>query len=76
MWLNCKVIKKWQHPHLYINHPISDLSSKNIDTPKPKMTQFLKSSTPCFKKGVTNYGGRVNFSQKEGDVGKIVEEGC
>ena len=37
MWLNCKVKKKWQPPHFYINPPfwgLYPLSSKKFRTPQ------------------------------------------
>ena len=47
MLLYCKVIKKWQPPHFYINLPFSGLSplcSKKFRT--PQVTQFLEGSSP------------------------------
>ena len=54
MWLNCKVIKKWQPPHFYISPPFSDLShllAKNFIS-RPQVSQFLEGPTPSFIRGV------------------------
>ena len=61
MWLNCKVIKKWQPPHFYINPPFQiypPFLAKNFVP--PQVTQFLEGPTrphPSFHKG----GGGSNY---------------
>ena len=50
MQLNCKVIKKWQHPHFYIN-PIPPFQGyppfpAKVLVPTPQVTQFLEGPMP------------------------------
>ena len=49
MWLNCKVIEKWQPPHFYLNPPFSGLSpfssKKFVPLLSPQVTQFLEGLT-------------------------------
>ena len=58
MWLNCKVIKKWQPSHFYINPPFSGLSpfSSKIFCTSPLVNQFLEGSTSPLIRG--GRGGR------------------
>ena len=59
MWLNCKVIKKWQPPISTSTFPFSGfspLSSKKFCTP-PLVTQFLEGPIPTFYEGARGRGG-------------------
>ena len=67
--LHCKVIKKWQPPHFYINPPftgLSPLSSKNFVPPNPpQVTQFSEVLVPPL---IREGGGGVPTMMNPNDV--------
>ena len=68
MQLTGKVIKKWQHPHFYINPPpptsgLFPLFSKIFDT--PQVTQFLEGPTPSPLPPLIGRGGSNYVSDQK-----------
>ena len=72
MWLNCKVIRKWQPSHFYMNPPfsgLSPLSSKKFCTPPPSDSIFGRSyPSPLIRAGGGAGGGSNYVFYKKGSV--------